>query len=145
MLKPNFRKLGFAIFLTIILPLLVYYRVRSVIPNFDYHYDFLVPVYIIFVGLVQYFKYRNSRLFINNDFIILQSGAWDISNEIIEPNRIQAITTSQLFWHKNIDIGSLTLHTAGGNIAFQLGEFSRIRQYVNKWLYELETSDSNWM
>ena len=145
MLKPNFRKLGFALFLTIVLPLLIYYRVRSVIPNFDYQYDYFVPVYIIFVGLVQYFKYRNSRLFINNDFIILQSGAWDVSNEIIEPNRIQAITTSQLFWHKNINIGSLTLHTAGGNIAFQLGEFSIIKQYVNLWLYELETSDSNWM
>lgn len=145
MLEPNFRKLGFAIFLTIILPLLVYYRIKTSIPNFDYHYDYLVPVYVIFVGLVQYFKYRNSRLFINNDFIILQSGAWDISNEIIEPNRIQAITTSQLFWHKNINIGSLILHTAGGNIAFQLGEFSKIKQYVNEWLYELEKSDSNWM
>ncbi len=145
MLQPNFRKLGFAVFLTIVLPLLCFYRVRSIIPNFDYHYDYLVPVYVIFVGLVQYFKYRNSRLFINNDFIILQSGAWDISNEIIEPNRIQAITTSQLFWHKNINIGSLTLHTAGGNITFQLGEFSKMKQYVNGWLYELETSDSNWM
>jgi putative membrane protein len=145
MLKPNFRKLVFAVFLTIVLPLLCYYRVRSVVPNFDFHYDFLVPVYVIFMGLIQYFKFRNSRLFINNEFIIRQSGAWDISNEIIEPNRIQAITTSQLFWHKKINIGSLTLHTAGGNIAFQLGEFSKIKQYVNLWLFELEKSDSNWM
>ena len=145
MLKPNFRKLVFAVFLTIVLPLLCYYRVRSVVPNFDFHYDFLIPIYVIFMGLIQYFKFRNSRLFINNEFIIRQSGAWDISNEIIEPNRIQAITTSQLFWHKNINIGSLTLHTAGGNIAFQLGEFSKIKQYVNLWLFELEKSDSNWM
>jgi putative membrane protein len=145
MLKPNFRKLAFAVFLTIVLPLLCYYRVRSVVPNFDYHYDFLIPVYVIFMGLIQYFKFKNSRLFISNEFIIRQSGAWDISNEIIEPNRIQAITTSQLFWHKKINIGSLTLHTAGGNIAFQLGEFSKIKQYVNLWLFELEKSDSNWM
>ena len=145
MLKPNFRKLVFAVFLTIVLPLLCYYRVRSVVPNFDYHYDFLIPVYVIFMGLIQYFKFKNSRLFISNEFIIRQSGAWDISNEIIEPNRIQAITTSQLFWHKKINIGSLTLHTAGGNIAFQLGEFSKIKQYVNLWLFELEKSDSNWM
>ena len=82
---------------------------------------------------------------IEDDFIVLQSGAWDISNKIIEPNRIQAITTSQLFWHKNINIGSLTLHTAGGNIAFQLGDFEKIKQYVNLWLYRLEKSDSNWM
>jgi putative membrane protein len=145
MLTPNFRKLVFAVFLTIVLPLLCYYRVRSVVPNFDFHYDFLIPIYVIFMGLIQYFKFRNSRLFISNEFIIRQSGAWDISNEIIEPNRIQAITTSQLFWHKKINIGSLTLHTAGGNIAFQLGEFSKIKQYVNLWLFELEKSDSNWM
>lgn len=145
MLKPNFRKLGFAVFLTIVLPLLAYLRFRTLLPNFDYHYDFIVAIYIIFVGIVQYFKFRNSRLFIEDDFIILQSGAWDISNEIIEPNRIQAITTSQLFWHKNINIGSLTLHTAGGNIAFQLGDFEKIKQYVNLWLYRLEKSDSNWM
>ena len=145
MLKPNFRKLVFAIFLTIILPLLCYLRVRVLIANFDFRYDYFAAIYVVFVGIVQYFKFRNSRLFIDDNFIILQSGSWDISNEIIEPNRIQAITTSQLFWHKNINIGSLTLHTAGGNIAFQLGDFEKIRQYVDLWLYELEKSDSNWM
>lgn len=145
MLKPNFRKLGFAVFLTIILPLLCYLRLRVLIINFDFRYDYFAAIYVVFVGIVQYFKFRNNRLFIDDNFIILQSGAWDISNEIIEPNRIQAITTSQLFWHKNINIGSLTLHTAGGNIAFQLGDFEKIRQYVNLWLYELEKSDSNWM
>jgi hypothetical protein len=50
-------------------------------------------------GIV-YFSFRNNRLFINDDFIIRQSGAWDVDNEIIEPGKIQAITTSQLFWHK---------------------------------------------
>ena len=145
MLKPNFRKLGFAVFLTIILPLICYLRVRVLIINFDFRYDYFATIYVVFVGIVQYFKFRNSRLFIDDNFIILQSGAWDISNEILEPNRIQGITTSQLFWHKNINIGSLTLHTAGGNIAFQLGDFEKIRQYVNLWLYKLEKSDSNWM
>jgi putative membrane protein len=144
-LKPNFRKLVFAVLLTIVLPLLAYFRVRTLLPNFDYHYDFIAVIYVLFVCLLQYFKFRNSRLFIEDDFIVLQSGAWDISNKIIEPNRIQAITTSQLFWHKNINIGSLTLHTAGGNIAFQLGDFEKIKQYVNLWLYRLEKSDSNWM
>ena len=84
-------------------------------------------------------------MFITDDFIIKQSGAWDISNEIIEPSKIQAISTSQLFWHKNINIGSITLHTAGGAIAFQLGNYIQLKEYINLWLYELETSDSNWM
>ncbi|MDI1255828.1 MAG: PH domain-containing protein [Flavobacterium sp.] len=144
MLKPNFRKLGFAIFLTIGLPLFGFYMLRAYISE-DINVDYLVPVYVIFVGLIQYFKFRNNRLFINDDFIILQSGAWDINNEIIEPEKIQAITTSQLFWHKSINIGSITLHTAGGDIAFQLGNYNMLKQYINLWLYELERTDKNWM
>jgi putative membrane protein len=145
MLKPNFRKLGFSIFLTIGLPLLCFYFVRDLVMVKIPMIDYLVAFFVVFMGLIQFFIFKNNRLFINDDFIILQSGAWDVSNEIIEPSKIQAITVSQLFWHKNINIGSLTLHTAGGNIAFQLGNFTAIKQYVNLWLYEIETSDSNWM
>src|SRR6218665_1687077 len=145
MLTPNFRKLGFAIFLSIIVPLGVFYSVAFNIEPRLFEYNYLAVVYMIFVGLLQFFSFRNNRLFINNRFIIKQSGAWDIENEIIEPHRIQAITTSQLFWHKKLNIGSITLHTAGGNVSFQLGNYSKIKQYVNLWLYEIETSDSNWM
>ncbi len=145
MLKPNFRKLGFAFFLTIGLPLVGFYIVKNYNPELGREYDYGACIYVIFVGLIQFFKFQNNRLFIHDDFIIMQSGAWDISNEIIEPSKIQAITTSQLFWHKSVDIGSIILHTAGGNIAFQLGNFTTIKQYVNLWLYELERSDSNWM
>jgi putative membrane protein len=93
---------------------------------------------------IVYFSFRNNRLFINDDFS-LGKRSLGCDNEIIEPGKIQAITTSQLFWHKSVDIGSITIHTAGGNISFQLGNFTTIKQYVNLWLYEMETSDSNWM
>jgi putative membrane protein len=145
MLKPNFRKLGFSLFLSIGLPLSGFGAFGYWIMPAVFEYSYLVPIYIILVGLVQFFKFKNNRLFIDDHFIIKQSGAWDISNEIIEPTKIQAITISQLFWHKNLDIGSITLHTAGGTISFQLGNFTTIKQYVNLWLYEIETSNSNWM
>jgi putative membrane protein len=145
MLKPNFRKLIFSIFLTIGLPLFGFYLLRDFILSLLAAVDYLVPVYIVFVGVILFFKFKNNRLFINDNFIIKQSGAWDISNEIIEPSKIQSITTSQLFWHKKLDIGSVILHTAGGSVSFQLGDFTQIKRYVNLWLYEIETSDSNWM
>lgn len=145
MLKPNFRKLGFAVFLTIIVPLLGFYTIRYYNGSVNTSIDYFVPVYVLVLSLLQYFKYKNYRLFIHDNFIIKQSGAWDISHEIIKPGKIQAITTSQLFWHKNLNIGSLVLHTAGGDIAFQLGDFEKIKSYVNLWLYEMEVSDSNWM
>jgi len=144
MLKPNFRKLGFAVFLTIVLPLGIFYVVAGNVPNMIEYY-YIAVIYTVCMGTIQYFSFRNNRLFINDRFIIKQSGAWDVSNEIIEPHRIQAITTSQLFWHKSLNIGSVTLHTAGGNVAFQLGNFTTIKHYANLWLYEMETSDSNWM
>jgi putative membrane protein len=145
MLKPNFRKFGFSVFLSIGLPLLGFYFFRDLVITQLPTIDYLVLVFVVFMGIIQFFKFKNNKIYINEDFIILQSGAWDISDEIIEPSKIQAITTSQLFWHKNVNIGSITLHTAGGNIAFQLGNFTAIKQYVNLWLYEIETSDSNWM
>nr|WP_315233869.1 PH domain-containing protein [uncultured Flavobacterium sp.] len=145
MLQPNFRKLVFSVFLSIGLPLLGFMAVGYWFEPIVFEYSYVVPVYVIFIGLIQYFKFKNNRLFINENFIIKQSGAWDVSNDIIEPSKIQAITTSQLFWHKKLNIGSVTLHTAGGDIAFQLGDYSVIKQQVNLWLYQIETSDSNWM
>ena len=144
MMKPNFRKLGFSIFLIIVVPLVGFFSIANNVTELM-EFAYITPYYVIFVGLILYFGYRNYRLFISEDFIIKQSGAWDISDEIIKKEKIQAITTSQLFWHKSADIGYLTLHTAGGNIGFQLGNYTKIKQYVNLWLYEIETSDSNWM
>ena len=145
MLKPNFRKLVFSIFTTIVLPLSVYFGFAYYIEPEAFEFVYLVPIYAVFIGMILCFGFRNYRLFVNDHFIIKQSGSWDIENEIIEPRKIQAISTSQLFWHKKANIGTVVLYTAGGNIAFQLGNFTTIKNYVNLWLYELEKSDSNWM
>jgi uncharacterized membrane protein YdbT with pleckstrin-like domain len=145
MLKPNFRKLVFSIFLIIVLPLSGFYAMAHWVEPRFYEFAYVTWTYAILILLVLGFGFRNYRLFIHDRFIIKQSGAWDISNDIIEPGKIQAITTSQLFWHTTADIGYLTLHTAGGDLSLQLGDFTTIKQYVNLWLYGMESSDSNWM
>jgi uncharacterized membrane protein YdbT with pleckstrin-like domain len=145
MLKPNFRKFVFSIFLIIVLPLSGFYAMAHWVEPRFYEFAYVTWVYAILILLVLGFGFRNYRLFIHDRFIIKQSGAWDISHDIIEPGKIQAITTAQLFWHKTADIGYLTLHTAGGDLSFQLGDFTTIKQYVNLWLYGMESSDSNWM
>jgi putative membrane protein len=144
-MQPNYRKLVFAIFLTIVLPLSGFFIFGKYINAEVLNYFHFTIFYTIFVLLIHYFGFRNYRLFVSENHIIKQSGAWDVDNEIIEIEKIQALTTSQLFWHKNLNIGSLTMHTAGGNITFHLGKFDKIKEYVNLWLYEIETSDSNWM
>ncbi len=143
-LNPNIRKLLFSIFTLIIVPLAAYFIVGNLVSNIVFEYKSVAVVYTIFILIGLLFGFKNYNLFINNQHIIMQSGAWDVDNEIIKIEKIQAITTSQLFWHKSLNIGSLTIHTAGGNVSFQLGKFDKINQYVNLWLYQIEKNDNNW-
>lgn len=145
MLKPNFRKLLFPVFFLIFLPVSVLAVYGVTINDEVFDYSLFLPIYLIFVGLLLYFGFRHYRLFVNQHYIIRQSGAWDIDNEIIEPHKIQAIKVSQFFWHKRADIGSVTITTAGGDLSFHLGNFSKIKELVNMWLYQVETTKENWM
>jgi putative membrane protein len=144
-LKPNYRKLVFSLFLFIVLPFTGYIAFANYIEPQFFQYYIGAVCYAFFIGIILIYGFTNNRLFITDDFIIKQSGAWDIDNTIVETGKIQAITTSQLFWHKKADIGSVTIHTAGGNLSFQLGNFSIIKDHVNRWLYKIEVSNSNWM
>lgn len=144
-LKPNYRKLIFLLFLFVILPSLGFLGFATYIDPVLMEYAYALVVYVFFLSVVLFFGFRNNRLYVSDDFIIKQSGSWDVDNSIIAPLKIQAITTSQLFWHKKADIGSVTIHTAGGSLSFQLGDFTKIKSYVNLWLYKIEISNSNWM
>jgi putative membrane protein len=145
MITPNFRKLVFSIFLIIVLPVTGFFLFGMNIHPKLLDYSSFVIVYVLFFLMILVFGFRNYRLFVNEDTIIKKSGAWDIDHEIIKIDKIQAVSTSQLFWHKGLNIGTLTVHTAAGNVTFQLGNYAVINNYVNNWLYKIETSNSNWM
>ena len=146
LLKANWRRLVFALFITVFVPLAI------VIPIVYTHVELqitevytLITAYVVFLNLYHYFAYKTYRMFVDKDVIIRHTGAWDIAHDLLETDKIQAITTSQLFWHKSLNIGSVTLHTAAGNISFYLANFETLKQYVNLWLYQLESQDHNWM
>lgn len=144
-LVPNWRYFIFPTLFYVILPIsgLSIYVLNS--NNENVNYFLVVPFYLIFVAIMLYYSFRHYRLFVNDQYIIKQSGAWDIDDEIIEPHKIQAIKVSQFFWHKRADIGSVTLCTAGGNLSFHLGNFTKIKELANLWLYQVETTEKNWM
>nr|WP_294937323.1 PH domain-containing protein [uncultured Flavobacterium sp.] len=144
-LKPNIRKIIVSVILYIVLPVILLFLIAATLQPQLYDYLYAIPLYVVFIGLLLFFSFKNYRLFVNENYIIKQSGAWDIDNEIIEPHKIQAIKVSQLFWHKRANIGSITITTAGGDIAFHLGNFTRIKELANLWLYQVETSEKNWM
>ena len=144
-LKPSIRKLIMGALFFIVLPVAVYFSLAYTVAPFFQEYIIFVPVYVVFIGLMQYFGFRHSRLFVNNDFIIKQSGAWDIDRDYIAPEKIQTISVTQYFWHKRSDIGYVTLHTAGGTISFGLADYTRLKQMVNYWLYQVEAGTTSWM
>lgn len=145
MFKPNLRKLLLPTLLLIVLPVFFLLFYGFFVNNLIFDYILFLPAYLIFVGVLLFFSFRNYRLFVSEKYIIKQSGAWDIDNEIIEPHKIQAIKVSQFFWHKRANIGSVTISTAGGTISFHLSDFSKVKELVNLWLYQLETAERNWM
>ena len=143
-IKPNIRKIIIESVKFLVIPLGVFCCFTFFLPEL-YEYMLLVPAYILFVGLLIYFAFRHNRLFVTDDFIIKQSGAWDVSREYIAPHKIQSVSLTQFFWHKSADIGIVSLHTAGGSVSFGLANYTKLKELVNQWVYQVETSDKNWM
>jgi len=145
MLKPNYRKLVLNIFKVIVIPVSLYFLFAFYITPEAYDYVYILPFYIGLMGLLSGFGYRNYRLFVNDKFIIKQSGAWDIDNEFVAPHKIHTIKTHQYFWQKGANVGSVVLYTAGGNMSYGVADFKKLRSYINYWLYQVETTKKHWM
>lgn len=143
--NPNYRYVFRGVIFGLVVPILVFLIAGFFVNEEIKTYFPFIGLYVLIVGLLIYFGFKNYRLFVNDDFIIKKSGAWDVKHQIIEPHKIQAITTRQFFWHKPSDVGHIILHTAGGDVYFNFANFSQINKQINYWLYQVESSDKHWM
>ncbi|TKC10763.1 hypothetical protein FA048_11370 [Pedobacter polaris] len=141
---PNFRFINLPIIFSAILPVGIYIGLWLNIPEVKPFYPLAIAYFVISIIMI-YFSYKRHRLMVNQEFIIKKSGIWDVSFEHIFPHKIQAITTFQYPWHKNVDVGHVNLHTAAGVIHFKYGSYTEIKNLVNYWLYQVESSDEDWM
>ncbi len=144
LIKPNYRKFGFAVFLTVAIPLsIVFFVLKNQPLQISDYYG-----YMIFYGIVGIIlnavSFMNYKLYAGEHFIEKVSGIWDIQTQIVEYEKIQSLKISQLFWHKSANIGYLDIVTAGSTISFQLGNFDRIKYYANLWLYKIEKDSPDW-
>ena len=143
---PNWRKLALNSFFFLLIPILIMLFLNRKTEFVTWtEWGIYTTIFSVFAGIIIWFSFKNYKLFVSDDFIIKQNGAWDIDTSIIEPFKIQTIKTQQFFWQKYTNIGSVTLSTAGGNISFSTGNYSEIKQLVNYWLYQVETSEKTWM
>lgn len=141
---PDWRFLNLPVFFKLVVPVSIFLIIAFNVPELKPYIGFSIA-YLIIGVLMIYISYRRHRISVCQDFIIKTSGIWDIANEIIMPNKIQSITTFQYPWHKGVDVGHLTLHTAAGQIHFKYGNYTEIKQLVNYWLYQVESRNENWM
>lgn len=144
-INPNYRYVLRGIYLGVITPVFLFVLIGFFInPELQSFFP-LIGLYVLIAGLFIFFGFKNYRLFISQDFVVKKNGAWDVKHQIIEPHKIQAISTRQFFWHKRSDVGHVVLHTAGGDIYFSFANFSQINNCINYWLYQVESSDKYWM
>ncbi|RZJ59485.1 MAG: hypothetical protein EOO45_25560, partial [Flavobacterium sp.] len=143
-LRPNIRKIIMETLMFVIIPVGVYFAFAYNFPELV-EYAFIIPLYLLFAGLLIFMGFRNARLFVNDEFVIKQSGAWDVDRDFIAPHKIQSLSLKQFFWHRSSNIGIVTLHTAGGPISFGLADYSRLKELVNYWLCQVESGNRNWM
>ena len=143
---PSVRKFWIRFIFMIVLPVIVVLSLNSVAHFLLWNKFYLFTSLYFIIGILSCWRlYKNYKLMVTPDFILVQSGFWDIDTAIIEPYKIQAIKTNQLFWQKRLNIGSVYLYTAGGTISFTTGFYNQITQLSNKWLFQVETSTKKWM
>lgn len=143
---PSVRKFWIRFIFMIVLPIIVVLSLNSVVHFLLWSKLYLFTSLYLVIGTLSCWRlYKNYKLMVTPEFIMVQSGFWDIDTAIIEPYKIQAIKTNQFFWQKRLNIGSVYLYTAGGTISFTTGFYNQISQLSNNWLYQVETSTKKWM
>lgn len=142
-IKPSIRKFVVHFIWFSIFPSLAYFGISWFKFEEIYIY-FTLPIFI-FTALYQWITYKNAFFYFTENFLIKKSGFWDITYSIIEPHKIQKITTYQRIWHLNLNLGSVVLYTAGGYLSFSIADEVTITNRVNYWLYNIEKHNLNWM
>ena len=146
MYLPNWRKLAVNTFFFLLLPIVITLFLNQITEFVTWkEWILYTSIFTVFTSILLWYSFKNYRLFVSNEFVIKQNGAWDIDTTFIEPYKIQAIETQQFFWQKATNIGSVTLSTAGGTVSFTTGNYTEIKQLVNYWLYQVETWEKGWM
>lgn len=142
---PNYRYLIKAILLGIILPVLLTLIIALFIYSPLQAYLPWLGLYVAFVMIIVYFRFKNYRLLVNSDLIMIKKNAWDVQYQLLEAYKIQGITTQQYFWHQSADLVHITFHTAAGDVGFHFANYSALKPWINYWLYLAERSKQNWM
>lgn len=144
-ISPNYRYLNKAFMMMILIPLAGFLLFTNYYLEDILAYWYLGAIYVVISLVLIYFNFKNSKLKISHNHIGIQSGAWDVKLRILEPFKLQGITIKQLLWHKKANVAHVIFHTASGDFPFRYAPYDLIEQSSRVWLYQIESTNADWM
>ncbi|MDR0228109.1 MAG: PH domain-containing protein [Flavobacteriaceae bacterium] len=143
-LKYNYRYFGFRFFVLVCLPVFLFALLFRQAFSMQEFLGILIS-YSVVVTAIIYRLFRVGRLIVNKDFIIIRKGVWDVSHTIFEIHKIQKLELHQLFWQKGANVGSINIYTAGGTMRFSTTDYNQLKEFLDQWVYQLESENKAWM
>src|SRR5690606_9535209 len=64
------------------------------------HYAWVILPFLVFFYFLIYCGYRNEKLYIKDDFIVLKKGIWDVTTTYLQINKVQQISLSQSYFQE---------------------------------------------
>lgn len=108
-------------------------------------YSWIILPFFAVIYLLIWCGYRNEKLYIENDFIVLKKGIWDINTTYLQVSKIQKVSIRQSYFQEGKHLGSLDLDTAAGTVTLFYYDFELIQKLANELLYKIEKNKYKWM
>ena len=133
--RPSFRK----VFIRMMYLLFVFICLVLVMYLIDILKFIWILIAIFFtIFLLLYISYRNEKLFIKDDFIILKSGIWDLKTTYLQINRIQKLTLKQSYFQKRRNLASIKLSTASESLRLNFYDEKLLKRLANTIVFKIE-------
>ncbi|MFK8284436.1 PH domain-containing protein [Capnocytophaga canis] len=133
--RPSFRKVvirAMYLFFAFLMIILTMYFIDLL--NFTY-----IPIFLFFVVLLLiYISYRNEKLFLKDDFIILKSGIWDLTTTYLQVDKIQEVKIKQSYFQKRRSLASIKLSTFSESLRLNFYDEKLLKNLVNESVYKIE-------
>ncbi|GET45631.1 UPF0699 transmembrane protein YdbT [Capnocytophaga felis] len=133
--RPSFRKViirAMYLFFVLLTVLLTMYFID--ILQFTW-----IPISLFFlILLLIYISYRNEKLFLKDDFIILKSGVWDLTTTYLRVDKIQEVKIKQSYFQKRRGLASIKLSTFSESLRLSFYDEKLLKKLTNEVIYKIE-------
>ncbi|WP_158091612.1 PH domain-containing protein [Christiangramia flava] len=105
----------------------------------------IISVYSVILLGYQLLYFRSLRLSFSEEFILKNSGVWENKQQYLEIWKLQAVSISQPLWYRKKNLVTLTFHSAGGDVSFELIDRNKAESLMDYVLYKIESTSRGWM